>query len=323
MSSRANKKIDLVDFIFFKEGELGFWKWLPIGKSDAVKFTDGGVEFQVYVEPNYSETFTFKPNLKELSSSNHWVHALRVDVSFMVDDTVAGSIIRMNPPDELITKIAQPYRRLEYTLRDICRNDLGQWWLEHPKHDVEETDRDILGGMHVIDSSGRSKQFLTGAAIRFKSLIPKEKLLITQKHWEKIETLLVEGYKTDLALVCLANAKFLCHNQNYRIAMIEAVIALERAIFKFIKPFIPPQKLEETKKYLSGESVHDAAENLLPLVDKKLNFNQKVIDDCCEAIKKRNLIVHRTMFKINPQKIEQYIYSINIVVRKLVPSKFP
>jgi len=323
MSSRANKKINLVDFIFFKEGELAFWKWLPIKKSDAIKVTDGNVEFQVYVEPNYPGTFTFKSNLKGLSSGNHWVHALRVDVSFKVDVAVAKAINKMNPPSELIAKIAKSYRRLEDTLRDICRNDLGQWWLQHPKHDIEETDRDILGGMHVINSLGRSRQFLTGAAIRLNSHIPKEKLLITQKHWKKLETLIVRGYRTDLALVCLANAESLHHNQNYRIAMIEAVIALERAIFTFVRPSIPPQKLEKAEKYLKGDSVYDAAKNLLPLVAKNLNFNQKVIKDCCEAINKRNLIVHKTCFRLNPEEVKQYMCAINIVVRKLVPRQLP
>jgi len=165
MTSKADRNVCLVDCIFFEKGELGFWKWLPIRKSEALKFTDGTITFHVYADPNYSETFTFLPDLQNISAGNYWVHALRVDVSFMVDHALERAIMSQEPPEELITRIASSYRHLENALRDICRNDLGQWWVKHPSHDPDETDRDLLGGMHVIDMKGNPLQFLTGATI--------------------------------------------------------------------------------------------------------------------------------------------------------------
>jgi len=317
-----DRKISLVDFIFFEEGGLGYWKWLPICKSEALRFTDGFAAFHVYADPNYSETFTFLPDIQNISTGNHWIRALRVDVLFMVDPALEEAIMAKEPPEELITRIASSYRHLEDALRDICRNDLGQWWLEHPIHDPEETDRDLLGGMHVIDNTGSSQQFPTGSAIRLKSQIPDEKLLITKEKWKTIEELIAQNYRTDVGLVCLANAEFLCHYQNYRLAIIEAVIALERAIFKYIGPYIPPKKRELLKERLSKNSVCDAAKELLPITIDKLGISNDTIYDCLEAINKRNLIVHKTCFRLQPSQVEQYIRAITTVVRKLIPHKF-
>jgi len=231
---KKKKKFRIFDFIFFEEGQLGFWRWLPISKSKAMRFKHGQLEFRVYVEPKYSETFIFEPDLAHLYKGNHWVRALKVDVIIPTSIKLEKAIYNMYPPTSLIRKIAHPYRVLINSLCDIVRNDLGQWWITHRQWHPSTSPRDVLGGMHYIDSSGKSRQFLTRAAVNIKSRIPNKNELITKNRWKKIKQLINDQYRVDVAFVCLANAYYYYHRANYRVALIEAVIALERAIFKFV-----------------------------------------------------------------------------------------
>jgi len=100
------KRVKIYDFIFFENGSLGFWGWLPLGKANALKFRRNSLEFHLYVEPKYKETFDFKIDLNNLSNSNHWVKAMKVDVYFDASADMQKAIDKMDPPEILIKKIA-------------------------------------------------------------------------------------------------------------------------------------------------------------------------------------------------------------------------
>jgi hypothetical protein len=316
-------RIRLVSFFFFNDEEVGFWKWLPQSKEQSIKFTKDAIDYYVLIDTNYEGTFAFKPDLDKINLGNASVCALKVIVEFNVDSKTKEAIDRHDPPADLISKIAPFYCTLEDSIRDIIRNDLGQYWVPHPYHHPEESEREILGGLHFYDpTTKKMEKFLYGATIRLECPIPDEQVLIDEMKWKKIETLINENYRSDLSLVCLSNAFSLYLEKNYRLALIEAVIALERALFKHLGQFIPENARVDAQPYLNGDSVTDAVNNLLPLVSERLAIDQASITMCSEAVNFRNQIIHQTRFRVDPNLVRQYLNCIRIIVRKIVPHQF-
>ncbi|MBA7514791.1 hypothetical protein ES705_06826 [subsurface metagenome] len=317
------KRVKIYDFIFFENGSLGFWGWLPLGKANALKFRQNSLEFHVYVEPKYTETFHFTPDLSDLSNSNHWVRALKVDVYFDVTNNMLKAINRMNPPKMLIKKIAQAYRILNNSFRDIVRHDIGQWWTTHSFFRKSELPRDILGGMHIQCSHcDRSKQFLMGATVDFKSRIPRKGELISKRRWKKLEKLIGNQYRTDVALVCLANANAHYYSDNFRIALLEGTIALERAIAEYLPRYISKSKLAFVEEILKKRSLRAAVKDLLPLIARKRKIENETVIDCYRAVEARNHVIHKTRFRLDPIDMKDYMKAINAVVKKLIPRQF-
>jgi len=174
---------------------LGFWKWLPQLKEQSIKFTKDAIDYYVFIDTNYEGTFTLKPDLDKINLGNAWVSALKVIVEFNVDSKTKEAIDRHDPPAELISKIAPFYCTLEDSIRDIIRNDLGQYWVPHPYHHPEESEREIFGGLHFYNpTTKKMEQFLYGATVRLECPIPDEQILIDEMKWKKIETLIDENY---------------------------------------------------------------------------------------------------------------------------------
>jgi hypothetical protein len=312
-------KIKLVSFIHFDEEELAFLKWLPQSKEQSIKLSKDAIDYYVFVDTNYMGTFFSTPNLDEIKD-NARVRALKIIVEFDVDSQTKEAIDRHDPPAELISRIAPVYCVLEDSIRDIIRNDLGQYWVPHPYHHPEESEQNILGGLHFFNpTTKKMEQFLYGAILRLECTIPDHQVLIDEIKWKKIETLIDENYRSDLALVCLSNAFSLYREKNYRLALIEAIIALDRALFKHLDQFIPEDSREIAQPYLNRDSVTDAVNNLLPLVSERLSIDQASITMCSEAVNYRNQIIHRTRFRIDPNLVRQYLNCIRIIVRKIVP----
>jgi hypothetical protein len=315
-------KIKLVSFFFFDGAKLSFSEWLPQSKEQSIKFTKDDINYYIFVDENTPDTFKFKSNGGTVEFGN--VRGLlKVIVEFNVDAQTKDAIDRHDPPVELISRIAPVYCILEDSIRDIIRNDLGQYWIPHPYHHPEESERDILGGLHFYNTTTKKmEQFLYGATIRLECQIPDKQILIDEQKWEKIETLINENYRSDLALVCLSNAFSLFQEKNYRLALIEAIISLERALFKHLPELIPETRRQSAQPYLNGDSVTEAVNNLLPLVSESLGIDQPSITMCSEAVNYRNQIIHQTRFRIDPNLVRQYLHCIRIVVRKIVPHQF-
>jgi len=313
--------IKLETYFFFHGGNLCFWKWLPTSRDDALKFLVDSIRYEVYIDVGYSETFVNKPDLSEVGQSNTWIQALKVIVEFNTTSDVKKKVEEHNPPEELLSRIAHFFCILEDSIHDIIRNDLGQFWVSHPYHHPEEDERDILMGLRQRNPvTGKSEQFFYGGTIRLESRIPKEHEMIDKEKWEKLGKLIDRKYRSDLALVCLSNAYSLIREErNYRLALIEAVISLERAVFVHLAQYIPDEEKDKAHPFLNGESVKDAVNNLLPMVSQRLDIDAEAIKLCSDAIDVRNLIIHKTQFRCDQKRIEQYLDGIRFVVRKIVP----
>ena len=145
---------------------------------------------------------------------------------------------------------------------------------------------------------------------------------IDENKWKKIQGLIINKYKSDLSFVCISNSKEYFWNGNFRMALIEAVIALERALYNNLENYLDENDLVNCKHYFNNNSLTDIVKNVLPLAKDKLNISDNLIKVCLNAVNDRHLIVHKTCVNLNREKVKNYISTIDQIITKIVHKEF-
>ncbi|MBK5133814.1 MAG: hypothetical protein KGD70_15455 [Candidatus Lokiarchaeota archaeon] len=125
----------------------------------------------------------------------------------------------------------------------------------------------------------------------------------------------------DPSKIFLMNSKNACLQEDFRLAIIQSVIALEIILYQFIK--CQGEKLKIPAKTLNS-SIKEIGltGNILPLL-KMLTIDQEQIDieiirDCKGAIKIRNKIIHQGFRDIHSTDTENRIIAIEQMINYLM-----
>lgn len=306
---------------FFTDNPFAFWRWLPDGLENALDITIQNVNFKMCVHLEYEETSDFKISPEDVPRGNHWIKAFLVYLTVPVEDDSDPNLYQMEPPDEVVSQVGSAIRQFEATLHGIVRNEIGQFWL-HNSHKIDSlSDREILVNMQIMNPEGEWAQFC-GGSISLKSPLPSSDELINQERWLHLKELLESNYKSDLSLVFFRNAQLHLRKDNFRLAIVEACIALERAISIFIPNFIEDEVKEKYNLVLSSDSLSKKVKTLLPLLMDGLDINDETIKTCLQAVNMRNQVVHRSRVRLREKEIEDALQAIKKILDKLNPRKF-
>ena len=125
------KKIVLKKLIYFyNKEEIIFWEWFPVGKENSITFEYNDIHYYLYITLD-DKCFDFLPDIKKLNKSKAWVKALVLEINFNANDEVYNSILEMKPPEDLINELGTYLLLIEKSFKDIVRNDLVQFWIDH------------------------------------------------------------------------------------------------------------------------------------------------------------------------------------------------
>lgn len=123
--------------------------------------------------------------------------------------------------------------------------------------------------------------------------------------------------EVDLSKILLLNSKDACLQEDFRLAIIEAVAALEIVLYRFIK--YQGNKLEISVK-LTNSFIKDAgltgniSEVLKMLTSGFEQIDSEIIQDCKGAIKIRNKIIHQGFRDVHSTDTEKRVISIGQMI---------
>ena len=258
---------------------------------------------------------------KDVHCGDHYIKAFIVYLEVPVEDDTGPNLYKMEPPVKIVSKVASVFRQFESLLYGIVRNEIGQFWLQN-SHEVDLlSDSEILANIRILNTEEKWVQFYNGS-IPLKGQIPFPDELINKQRWFQIKELLENNYKPDLSLVFFRNAQAYFRKNDFRFAIVEACIALERAISKFIPSFIATEIRKEYSSVLQGDSLSKKVEILLPLLVDGLIVNNKIIETCKDAVNLRNQVIHRSRVKLTKKVVRDSLKAIKSILDKLNPREF-
>ena len=315
------KSIQLRRF-FFPNTPFVFWRWLPIGIENALNVDIDGIKFKMCVDLKYKETsVTGEIKPQDVPTTSHWIQAFFIYLTVPVDDATEPKLFQMNPPEELIAKLASAIRKFEALLYGIVRNEIGQFWLSN-SHEIDSlSDRETLINMEILNQEKKWVQFCVGT-IKAKSPIPRSDILINKERWFQFKNLIENNYKSDLSLVFFRNAEKYLRGDNYRLAIVEACIALERAINVFIKDHLTSKRQSGLRSVINGNSLTKKVKMLLPELLPDDVIDDTVIQTCSDAVNLRNNIIHNSQVRNIELNTKKYLNGIKKILEKLNSRKF-
>ncbi len=302
----------------FFDRPVAFWRWLPDDINKEYEVNIEGVRIKACVHLEYEGTSTFKIVDKQM---NYWINGMFLYLTVPVENAADSTLYSLSPPCRLRAFIAGVLQRYIATLYGIIRNDIGQLNIQN-SHEIEGLgDHEFLNTVEIMNPSGKWQQFCTGL-IALHSPIPTADYCITEDRWLEFKELIEQDYRCDLSRVFYRNAESHLRNGDLRLAIVEACIALERAISKYMPDFIPKNCNEKYLSTLRGESLTDKVKLLLPLIkDENLIFDITV-DNCVRAVDFRNKVIHKSYVKLARVDVSEALDSINAVLDKLNPRLF-
>ena len=223
-------------------------------------------------------------------------------------------ILLDTPPRKKAKEIA-----LHYLNRfiEVVRYVTGEYWVEPVRY------QDILtyeafywdgknkypAGLHLLDSGVGGLRLGGGHPFQME----KEKI-------EKLNDILKNELEIDSSKIFILNAKDSCLQEDFRLAVIETVTALEIVLCKFIR--LQGQKLKihngELEGFIVDVGLTGNISVVLRMLTKSLEqIDQETIRKCRGTIKIRNKILHEGLRDIGSTDTEERIVAVERMIAYL------
>lgn len=293
-----------------------FWRWLPINEKDPLEVTIDSMRFRLFVNLKEMDSVFPPVEMDQIPRGNHWVNRIMVTIEVPVDDASNSIWYSMNPPVEFLSRIAKAWRVLESSFYAIVRNEIGQYWLPN-SHEVEGlSDMELLTGMRIKQANGQWKQFCRGL-VSLDSPIPSKDEMVDSQRWHLMSELIKKNYKPDLSLVFLRNAQKHFRLKEYRIAIVEGCIALERAILHTASLLMSEAERDSLSAVLCNDSLTDKVNSILPILMRKKGKAAFDPMYCASIVNTRNQIIHKARVRLDEADARKQIKELAIIVRIL------
>jgi hypothetical protein len=210
-------------------------------------------------------------------------------------------------------EIKSIFSDLYYRFIDIIRNHFHHYWLDT----TLLKDDNIWNNVLWLDEDNN-----------WKPVFPKIIHLVSEIHtfglsetdWQELGNRLQERKRTDMIETMIVNAITYLKTDNTRMAIVEAVTALE-ATFKQKLPKIlsnivsPPLSDDLMDKTIENMGLRLTSKLLFEHLNNRMNFNP---DDCelvIDAIEVRNTIIHKKRASVDKKKASDMVTAISKIVK--------
>lgn len=200
---------------------------------------------------------------------------------------------------------------------EVVRYVTGEYWVEPARYqDVLAYEAFYWDGKNkypatltLLDSGVGGIRLGTGHPFQ----VEKEKI-------EKLNGTLKNELEIDASKIFILNAKDSCLQEDFRLAVVETVTALEIVLYKFIR--LQGQKLKIPKNELEGFIQDVGLTGNISVVLKMLTKGFEQIDEgvtrkCRGAIKIRNRILHEGLRDISSTDTEERIVAVEQMIAYL------
>jgi len=131
-----------------------------------------------------------------------------------------------------------------------------------------------------------------------------------------ISDILENEDEVDLSKLFYLNAKDAFLQEDYRLAIVEAITSFEIILYKFIKKYHVEIRVKHIEKYIRNKGLRKKFERILYFLKLKNNsIDDKTIKNIMKAIEHRNQILHEGYRKISPDECEIELFSLDKIIQ--------
>jgi len=170
-------------------------------------------------------------------------------------------------------------------------------------------DKRYPSSVHMLDTGVGGVKISTG-----------EPHVLTKTQRNELKELLQRKKTIDNYMIFIMNAKDAFVQENYRLGILEAVIALEIVFFEFIKKEGEKRNIKESrmKSLITDVGIHDGIDTVYKLfIGDRPQIDEKVVRSCKSAISIRNKIMHSGLRDVRGKETEERIIDIEIMIDHL------
>lgn len=203
------------------------------------------------------------------------------------------------------------------------------------------------GGLHLrfngwqagwLDAGGKWRRLLVGKDEDFGSTsLAGENDYVDQGRWREVASFIEEGKQAPMTTVLIANSLLHLSQDNDRLAVVEAVTAVEAYINTYLHKLLlrlpkAGRKLTEqirkeqglpeasaieerhVKKLLEGKGLRGTVDEIFTILTAEVGLSADDVRDVREAINERNLVLHGSKREVGIAKAKRYVSAIDRVL---------
>jgi hypothetical protein len=318
-----------------------FFQWLPLGPENGIRLCRGDLELVLWLDV---KSVQWAREVAEEDIHNHinlTAHRIYADITATMDDVELLSYMPVRDFSQLPTKEEEPLaERYEIHGREVfslfadgvnrlltfIRVEKGQFWLNPLEIDLER--------MAFLSAEFEAKAQVDGgpwfrwqpthpAVLWVEAPIFREapSRYLTPADWPEAQAYVSAEGQPNLTRQLLAAAEAFADTGSERVALTEAVTALEVAVSQFMdSPKADYQLSEPLRSRLGLESLKSLKKRQrslmasvsfpLPILFDSDTLTSETLATCREAIRKRNQVVHDGLLYIDPATCRRFLSGI-------------
>jgi len=274
-----------------------------------IGITDRSSQMEVIGDLDISKELYFPGNSLVITFQSEWSQDL---VGLMRGDSKNEEVTKFFKDVESI--IDNVYTRVI----DLLRNQFGQYWLSP----TLPRDNKAWNDAEWLDSDGEWKPVFP-PTIYLVSRIRKQGM--SKGEWEEFGNLLKHNSRSDMMWTMIANARVYLEIDNGRMAVVEAVAALEAALkqllpkllSRLVSPHLPEKSID---KAIEKMGLRLTTEILFEYMEEKHQLGPENCKQCLSAIEIRNTIIHQKQRHVDVSKAGTMVEAIAEIVVSLARS---
>ena len=328
---------------------LTFREWLPLRNEDALRVSEtAGIELRFWIDKSCLDhvgdiDIDAIHSYGNLFIGKIYVHITGITVSDQLADAIPKLASEKNWLKDYINSTygtalieeyqstgAKIYQMVIYRFNRLiayARAVKGQYWLQEYKIDADNIYSELVKLQAEVKIGEANWVALrVPASITFTAMMPTGELLIGKEDWQDVQEFVAGERKVPLVGQLLASADEFRQSGERRVALTEAVSALDIAIAQFAER-ATPEKWTATvagrasaahfKNHVEHLGMTCTVEYLLPIIFSEEQVSASILKSCLDAINERNTVIHRGQRDVDSDKLRGYLHAIRELCHKL------
>lgn len=312
-------------------GNLLFCGFLPESKTDYIEIVLEGGKYRLLLflsdrnkqlsDLDIGNLPTEPEQLKKQMTLH--CNSLSLEIQILdIDPEICNALENGKSTEKILALKQEIYNivlNIHSRITDYFRNIKKQYWLEPLDLDSRNY-QSFLDQCDIVwlNSKAEWKSFPRDIKqnVYFNLYMPDEKQGVDEKDWKQLSSFVTQIKPVKMRDVLLANSyKHLAQN-NGRLAVVEAVIALESALKQLLPkaivciPGAPEITENEIDKVLEKAGLRAITEVVLKIIKVPVGLNNNDIEIVIKAVEARNPIIHNAQRTIEITKARQYVLTI-------------
>jgi hypothetical protein len=316
------------------DGSIVFSGFLPETKEDALQLTEGGYPVTIYLSDRKNQMSGFIGDIpsdrKQLETHKSlYCTGLTLEIEVAKPDPEVVASLETNQQTEKTEKFGREVfeivLKVHNRLIDYFRNVAKMYRLKSVNLDRKYHDYFLNSYYKCVwlDSGGKWREFRTDRKRSIPPVTLSFEKGVDKEEWRQIPIFIGEGKPVQMRHVLIANSLEYLSQNNGRLAVVEAVTALESAVKQLLPKVIlrcsrdaPQIGEKDLDKVVEKAGLRLVVELGLKLIMTPAGLSAEDIQIVGEAIHDRNKILHGFQRKMKISKAQQYVSAISRVIER-------